>query len=376
MTLRDRVQIPPATRHIALPSPFPMRRGGVLTGATLAYERWGELSPARDNVVVILTGLSPSAHAASSPEDPSTGWWEQIIGPAKAIDTQRWHVICFNSLGSCKGSTGPASINPATGRPYRLDFPDLSVEDIAAAVGAALDAMGIGEVRAVIGPSMGGMSILAFVGLYPGRAPNLLSVSSAAGCDPFAIGIRSLQRELIWSDPGFANGDYGDVREVLNGMRLARKLGVLSYRGAEEFRFRFGRQRIAPERRKPGRFAPEFEIERYLDGHADRFSPNFDPVCYLQLSRAMDWFDFAEHGDGDLVEAARRSGVRHAGVIGVTTDILFPLSAQEELAQAFREAGATVQFAALPSPQAHDAFLVDMERFAPQIARFMRVCRG
>ncbi|MDE3073559.1 MAG: alpha/beta fold hydrolase, partial [Pseudomonadota bacterium] len=185
---------PDARRYLALPSPFAMKRGGALHGARVAYETWGELGPARDNAVLILTGLSPSAHAAANADDPTPGWWEAMIGPGKAIDTSRWFVICVNSLGSDKGSTCPASINPATGRAYRLSFPELALEDVANAAHAVVGSLGIARLACLIGCSMGGMSALAYMLLHPGSVRAHISVDTAPQAQPFAIAIRSLQR--------------------------------------------------------------------------------------------------------------------------------------------------------------------------------------
>lgn len=357
-----------ATRFFDLPSPFSLRRGGTLSHARLAFETWGAPDAGASNAILILTGLSPSAHAASSAGDPSPGWWEAMIGPGKAIDTNRWFVICVNSLGSCKGSTGAASENPATGNPYRLSFPDLCLEDIAVSSHALLQHLGVTSLRALIGPSMGGMSCLAFAVLYPGFAPNVLLISTAPHSLPFATAIRSLQRECIRSDPHWLDGNYERDAWPEKGFRLARKLGMVTYRSAQEWRGRFGRKRVgdAPSTS----FGREFEVEAYLDAHADRFVGSFDPNCYLYLSRAMDWFDLADHG-GAVDIALGRMKVRRALVIGVPSDILFPIEQQREIAEGLRAAGAVVDFHALPSIQGHDSFLVDFERFAPPVADFL-----
>ena len=375
--------VPPGTRFVALPSPFAFKRGGELHGARMAFETWGELNAARDNAVLILTGLSPNAHAASSQENAEPGWWEAMLGPGKYIDTSRHFVICVNSLGSCKGSTGAASINPATGEPYRLEFPDLSIEDGARAAKHVVDSLGIARLACVIGNSMGGMTALAYLLLHPGSARSHINVSGSAQALPFSIAIRSLQREAIRLDPSWNNGDYSDAAYPENGMRIARKLGVVTYRSAMEWDGRFGRVRLDAECREDDPFGPEFEVERYLEGHARRFVRQFDPNCYLYLSRSMDWFDAAEYAPGadaaagapgdplaGIARAAR--GLARALVIGVETDILFPLQQQEQLADGLRAGGCPdVSFAALPSPQGHDAFLVDIARFDPAIRGFL-----
>ncbi|MHA6203153.1 homoserine O-acetyltransferase MetX [Dyella soli] len=360
-----------ARRYFALPSPFAMKRGGELHGARVAFETWGELNPARDNAVLILTGLSPSAHAASNAEDPSAGWWEAMIGPGKAIDSSRWFVICVNSLGSDKGSTCAASVNPATGEPYRLDFPELSLEDVANAAHAAVSGLGIEQLACLIGCSMGGMSALAYMVLHPGSVRAHISVDTAPQAQPFAIAIRSLQREAIRLDPHWNHGRYDADSYPEDGMSIARKLGVITYRSAMEWNGRFARIRLDPEQRDDNPFGLEFEVESYLEGHAQRFVHTFDPNSYLYLSRASDWFDIAEYGEGSIMEGLRRIRIEQAMVIGVSTDILFPLEQQEQIAEGLRAAGAAVEFVALDSPQGHDAFLVDIPNYSRAIGGFL-----
>lgn len=360
-----------ARQYFNLSPEFRMKRGGVLNGAQLAYETWGTLSVQRDNAVLILTGLSPSAHAASSAGDPSPGWWEEMLGPGKPIDTKRWFVICVNTLGSCKGSTGPASIDPQTGRAYRIDFPMLSLEDAANAAHELVRGLGIAQLACLVGNSMGGMTALAYLSLHRGSVRAHLSISTAPQAQPFAIAIRSLQREAIRLDPKWNQGNYDDEHYPEAGMSIARKLGVITYRSAMEWVGRFARIRLDSDEREDEPFGVEFQIESYLAAHADRFVRSFDPNCYLYLSRASDWFDISEHGQGNARAALAAIDVERALVIGVSTDILFPLSQQEEIAEGLRAGGAEVEFVALDSPQGHDAFLVDIEGFGGRIAPFM-----
>jgi len=368
--------MPDARRYFDLPSPFPMKRGGALAGATLAYETWGTLDANRSNAVFVLTGLSPSAHAASNADDPSPGWWEGMIGPGKYIDTNRWFVICANTLGSCKGSTGPASMNPATGELYRLEFPDLTLEDVANASFALVRGLGIEKLACLIGNSMGGMSGLAYLVQHPGSTRSHVSVSTAPTAQPFAIAIRSLQREAIRLDPAWRNGHYDDAHYPEAGMSIARKLGVITYRSAMEWVGRFARIRLESDERDEEPFAVEFQIESYLAGHARRFVRSFDPNSYLYLSRASDWFDIGEYApsksaNGDAAKALASIRLERACVIGVSTDILFPLTQQQQIADGFSAGGAEVDFVALDSPQGHDSFLVDIPRFGEPIARLL-----
>ena len=344
-----------------------MRLGGELQDVQVAYESWGNLNQAKDNVLLLFTGLSPSAHAASSGEDPAPGWWEEMLGPDKSIDTNRFHVICVNSLGSCFGSSGPASVDPRTGKPYGPAFPTLTLEDVATAAHKLLLSLGIERVRVVMGPSMGGMSALAYVLMHPGSAEVLVSISSATHSEPFSIAVRSLQRELIRSDGAWAGGHYPPGEGPREGMRLARKLGMISYRSAKEWLERFGRER-ASAGAEP--FGPEFEVEAYLESRAEAFVGSFDPNSYLYLSRAMDLFDVADHG-GSVDKALSRLRLRKALVVGVDSDILFPLHQQQALAEALSRAGVETRFVDLPSKQGHDSFLVDMEHFRPAIGEFL-----
>jgi len=360
-----------ARRYHPLPSPFPMKRGGQLHGARVAYETWGQLDESKSNALLILTGLSPSAHAASNDEDPSDGWWEAMIGPGRAIDTSKYYVICVNSLGSDKGSTCPASIDPATGQAYRLTFPELSLEDVANAAHSAVSALGITQLDCLIGCSMGGMSALAYMALHPGSARRHISVDTAPQAQPFAIAIRSLQREAIRLDPNWNNGQYDDDHYPEHGMSIARKLGVITYRSAMEWNGRFARIRLEPEDREGEPFGFEFQVESYLEGHARRFTRTFDPNSYLYLSRASDWFDIAEHGQGSVEKGLARIKLEEALVIGVSTDILFPLEQQEQIATGLRNTGVRVEFVALDSPQGHDAFLVDIENYSRAIGGFL-----
>ncbi len=353
-----------AIKRYQIEGEFRMRRGTIVS-PIVAYETWGTLNETASNAVLLFTGLSPSAHAASSIEDPSSGWWEDMIGPGKPIDSNRYYVICVNSLGSCFGSTGPASIDPETNRHYRLDFPVLCLEDVASAAAAVLDALGIERLNAVVGASMGGMTALAFCLLFPGRSGGLISISSAARSLPFSIAIRSLQREIVRSDPAWQDGLYPFDAPPATGMRLARKLGMISYRSAEEWTERFGRERAAGD--YDGPFGIDFEVESYLQAHADKFVGAFDPNCYLYLSRAMDLFDATDHG-GSLKQGLSRVSLDWALVIGVESDFLFPVEQQEELAIGLKEHVADVEFRRMDSRQGHDSFLVDMDRFRPAIA--------
>ncbi len=358
-------------RHYAtMPDPFPMWRGGELHGARIAYESWGQLNEARDNAILLFTGLSPSAHAASSNADPSDGWWQRMVGPGLAIDTDQFFVVCVNSLGSCFGSTGPDSDDPATGKPYRLSFPDLSVEDIARAGYETVRSLGVERLNAVAGPSLGGMVVLAYAALFPGATRRLISISGTSAAAPFAIALRSIQREAITSDPEWRNGNYAADHPPRSGMRLARKLGTVTYRSAAEWQQRFDREPIRPDMKKDDPFASEFAVQGYLEAQAARFVTSFDANCYLYLSRSMDRFDLGKHGNPEVVLA--RAGIQQALVIGVESDLLFAISEQRALARTLHAAGVDTRFAPLQCIEGHDSFLIDIERFGREIRSFLQ----
>jgi homoserine O-acetyltransferase/O-succinyltransferase len=359
-----------ARRYASLPDPFPMWKGGALHGGRVAYETWGTLNEARDNAILLFTGLSPSAHAAASAADTSEGWWDGMVGPKLAIDTERYFVICVNSLGSCFGSTGPASPDPATQQPYRLSFPDLSVEDIARAGYETVRALGITRLEAVMGPSLGGMVVLAYCALVPQGARRLICISGTAAAAPFAIALRSIQREIITSDPAWQNGSYASSAPPALGQRLARKLGTVTYRSAAEWQLRFGREPIRADMRNAGPFASEFAVQGYLETLAQRFVVAFDANCYLYLSRAMDRFDLAAHGDP--VAVFRRAKLESALVIGVQSDLLFSVSEQQAVAGFLAAAGVQTRFAPLSCIEGHDAFLVDLATFGSEIRGFLQ----
>lgn len=363
--------MPPASRIMRIADDFRFKRGGTLSEVQLAYETWGQRNDEDNNTVLLFGGLSASAHAAASADDPQPGWWDWMIGPGKPIDTNIYHVVCVNHLGSCFGSTSPASLDPQTGLPYALDFPELSVEDMAHSAQALISALGVPALHTVLGVSLGGMVALSYAVAFPGQVERLVSVSSALRAEAAAIAVRSLQREIVRNDPAWRAGRYAGTPGPRNGMRLARKLGLISYRSAGEFRARFGHDRLPDALRHDEAFAAEYQVESYLDANARKFVACFDANCYLYLSRAMDWFDVAGFEGTDEASLSRIRAHR-ALVIGVESDTLYPLHQQRALADLLCELGRDVEFVAMPSIQGHDAFLVDRDRFAPVLGDFFK----
>jgi homoserine O-acetyltransferase len=364
-------------RRIALPSPFRLTTGGELVGAAVAVETYGELNAARDNAILIFTGLSASAHAAAHAADPSPGWWDSMIGPGRALDTDRYFVVAVNSLGSCFGSTGPASLDPRSNQRYGGDFPEMRVEDIARASQAAVDSLGIDTLLAAVGCSLGGMTVLAHAALFPGRARGLVSISGAMAANAAAIATRSLQREMV----GSLLKAGADRALVEQAMRWARKVGILSYVGTDLLEQRFGRAQTEPYAGRGS--GTDFEVESWLEHLAQKFVKQFDPWSYWTISRAMDLFDFGAFGaapsvdglqhraDSDTAAAARTLDVERALVIGVREDLLFPVEQQREMGQVLGEAGVECEYVELSSPYGHDAFLTESALFTPVLAEYL-----
>jgi len=355
---------------------FKMKRGGQLSNLHIAYETWGELNKDKSNVIVIFTGLSANSHVTSSQSDQTPGWWETMVGDGKAIDTKKYHVICINTLGSCFGSTSPVSINKKTSQPYRLTFPELTVEDMADASRLLLKKIGINKIHILIGPSLGGMKALAFSILHNTVADNMILISTATQALPFAIALRSLQREVIRKDPLWSNGFYSYEKPPLNGVRIARKIGMTSYRSANEWVQRFGRKKSVENKINQNTFGIEntsfeFEIESYLEHQAVKFQNIFDANCYLYLSRAMDWFDVANLGKSSL-DAFSKINVNKALVLGVDTDVLFPPQQQKEISENLSLSNVKVEYKELSCIQGHDSFLVDTGIFAKEINTFIK----
>ena len=347
---------------------FKMRHGGELNQAILAYETWGELNANKDNAVLILTGLSVDSHAASHGEGDTDGWWEYMLGPGKAIDTNKWFVICASSLGSCKGSTGPCSNNSATRQPYKFTFPDLTLEDIANSSFEMVQSLDIEKLACVIGPSMGGMTALALILQHPHASHHMINIAAGCYSEPFSTAIRSLQREAILKDVNFNNGNYSSDQWPRQGMKQARKLGMLSYRSAQEWKERFPRSL----RQRPHQpFGIEFPVEGYLEHHAEKFVHQFDPISYIYLSRAMDWFDAFDYNKSDLHNPFTEVKLDTALIVGAQSDLLFPQSQQGEIAALLNDIGCQAEINITDSIQGHDSFLVDQDNYSAIINKYL-----
>ncbi|WFD41417.1 homoserine O-acetyltransferase [Malassezia psittaci] len=398
---------------------FELDYGGALPSFQIAYETWGSLNEARDNAILLHTGLSASSHAASTDKNPAKGWWEDFIGPGKALDTNRFYVICTNVLGSCFGSTGPSSPCPQDGEPYATRFPILSIFDMIRAQFLLLDHLGIDRLYASIGSSMGGMQSIAATHLYPTRVNKMASISGTARSAPSGIALRYAQRSVLMADANWNRGFYYGSDQMLphTGMKLARQIATITYRSGPEWEQRFGRIRRTSNRdlaiaeaRIPA-LCPDFLVETYLDHQGEQFCLKYDANSLIYISKSMDLFDMSDdalahlgetralvHGnDGNLpvssdqiqdlpdtsqssktqrkhISTISNPGAHHyvpslarglsrlrdvpTLIIGVQSDILFPVEQQRELAECLRMNGnRSVMYYELDAPHGHDSFL-------------------
>lgn len=344
-------------------------RKGILPEMDIAYETWGELNEAKDNAVIICAGLSASSHAKSHKDNPNAGWWEKFVGPGCAVDTDHFFVICTNNLGGCYGSTGPSSINPLTGKPYSSTFPIMSVEDMVRAQFLLLDHLGIQQLHGSVGSSLGGMMSLTSAVLFPDRVKRAVSISSCVRSHPSSIAMRYLQRKAVMTDPNWQKGYYyGTGSYPQMGMKLAREIATLTYRSGPEWDERFGRKRV-DEAEEPS-LCPHFMIENYLEHQGENFAYKIDPNTLLYISKAMDLFDLGETF-GSLHAALARVTCPMM-VIGVQTDILFPVWQQRELAQVLQESGNNaVTYYELNSLFGHDTFLLDLNGVGAGVKGFL-----
>ena len=361
-----------AKKSVIIEPPFIFKNGSVFSDPlTIVYETLGTLNTKKNNAILVTTGLSPSAHIASTADDSSPGWWENIVGKDKPIDTNEYFVICVNSLGSCFGSSGPSSKDPESGKRYRLSFPEISIEDIASSIKPVIDGLGIERLKAIVGPSMGGMTALSLINQYPNIANELVLISAASSSRPFSIALRSLQRSMITSDPDWKEGNYNVDDLPLEGMKHARFLGMITYRSPTEWNKRFGRKLIQNIAEGADLFGNRFQIQDYLKRRSDDFISDFDPNSYLYLSNAIDAFDFAEDPH-DIGEKVANLDLNRILIIGVEEDYIFPFQCQEDLYNAFSNQKYSVELLKLPSINGHDSFLVDHENFGSALAKFFK----
>jgi homoserine O-acetyltransferase/O-succinyltransferase len=380
------------TQFLDLPNPLRLDCGRELHPIRVAYETYGTLSPARDNVILVCHALSGDAHAAGFTTAPSAastrdgfraeerdgsagrglGWWDGMIGPGKAFDTDRFFVVSTNLLGGCRGTTGPSSINPVTRRPYGSDFPVITVADLVRTERAVLNELGITRLAAVAGGSLGGMQALEWAVLYGDQVDAIIPIASTHALHPQGVAWNAIARSAITADPDWQQGHYyGTGRAPSAGMGVARMVGHITYLSADSLNDKFGRRLQFSDDIRYTLTEPEFEVENYLRHQADSFVKRFDANTYLYTSRALSYFDLArQHGGGRLTEAVRSVSARTL-LIAFSSDWLYPPSGSEDLAAALRATGKRVDLHVIDAPYGHDCFLLEEGRQTPMIQEFL-----
>jgi len=351
--------------------PFDLERGGRLPQVTVAYETYGRLSPRRDNAVLICHALSGDSHVARHDPDDNAGWWDIVVGPGKPIDTDRFFVICPNILGGCRGTTGPNSVNPATGRPFGGDFPAITVGDLVRAQRMLIDHLGIERLLAVLGGSLGGHMTLDWATRYPDRLSGAVALATSARITSQALAFDVVGRNAIVRDPAYHDGQYYDKPEQPRvGLALARMLAHITYLSREAMMQRFGADRLAP-RDIQTEFETQFSVGSYLAYQGDRFGERFDANSYLTLTTAMDLFDLGDDPQ-KLAEALRPSGCRWL-LISYSSDWLFPRFQSRGLVDALIADDKPVSYCNVQSSCGHDAFLLpdDLDRYGELIRAFL-----
>jgi homoserine O-acetyltransferase len=358
---------------VATPAdPLHLESGDRLAEVVLCYETWGELAPDGSNAILICHALTGDSHAAGrySPADQRPGWWDAAIGPGKAIDTDRYFVLCSNVLGGCQGSTGPASINPATGEPWGPDFPVVTVRDMVRAQARLLDRLGIRRLKAVIGGSLGGMQALEWATEFPDRMEGVIAIGGAGRFHPQGIAFNEVQRQAILGDPDYNGGRYYGGPGPRHGLATARMLGMITYRSDASMWTQFGRE-VRPGRpvfARPDELS--FQVESYLRHQGEALVRRFDANAYLYLTRAMDLMDLGR-GRAEGYEGAHGRIKARLLSVGINSDLLFPTYLQQETVDLVRRAGGQADYIEMDSPWGHDAFLVEFAQIAAPIARFL-----
>jgi homoserine O-acetyltransferase len=352
--------------------PFQLESGATLGPVTVAYETYGRLNAERSNAVLILHALSGSQHAAGlhSPTDPKPGWWDSCIGPGKAFDTERFFVICSNVLGSCYGSTGPASIDPSTGKPYGLRFPVVTIGDMVRAQVQLIDYLGIDKLLCVAGGSMGGMQVLEWAAHHPERVRAAIPLATTARHSPMLIAFSEVGRQAIYADPAWNHGDYYDKPQKPDaGLAVARMVGHITYLSEQSMHKKFGR-RLNGRERYGYEFQTEFEVENYLKYNGNNFTRRFDANSYLYVTKAMDYFDLSQPS-GSLAAAFANSSRLKYLVVSFTSDWLYPSYHAKELVSALTATGADVTYLDIESTWGHDAFLLEVDTMTDLLGSFL-----
>jgi homoserine O-acetyltransferase len=345
--------------------------GESLGPITLAYETYGQLNAERNNAILICHALSGDSHVAGyyTPEDVAPGWWDECVGPGKAFDTNKYFVICSNVIGGCQGSTGPSSINPATGKPYGLSFPMITIGDMVRAQTHLVDHLGIEKLLTVAGGSMGGMQVLEWASRHPKRVRSAIPIATTARHSPMLIAFSEVGRQAIYADPNWKNGDYYEGTHPDAGLAVARMVGHITYLSEDSMHQKFGRRLQAREHFGYD-FETDFAIESYLRYNGQRFTERFDANSFLYVTKALDYFDLA-NGYDKLTQAFTNNTDLTYLVLSFTSDWLYPAYHAKELVSALTAAGADVTYLNIESTWGHDAFLLEVDTMTKLLRQFL-----
>ena len=357
------------SQTLTLPASLPLDGGGELTRVELAFETYGELNADRSNAILLCHALTGDQYVASPhPITGKPGWWERMVGPGKPIDTDRFHIICANVIGSCMGSTGPAS-EASDGHPYAMRFPVITIRDMVRAHIGLLDMLDIETLHAVVGGSMGGMQALSLAANWPDRARRVLVIASTSRHSAQNIAFHELGRQAIMADPRWQEGSYYGGDGPDNGLAVARMAAHITYLSEEALTGKFGRNLQDREAKSFG-FDADFQVESYLRYQGSGFTRRFDANSYLYITRAMDYFDLAEEHGGKLADAFTGTDARFC-LVSFDSDWLYPTSESRHVVHALNAAGAAVSFVELSAPHGHDSFLLDVPALDRVIGGFL-----
>lgn len=358
-------------QNFQLPEPLALDCGRTLKGVNIRYETVGTLAPDRSNAILITHALSGDAHVCGrhTPEDPKPGWWDELVGPGKAIDTNRYFVICSNVLGSCAGSTGPRSVNPDTGNPYNLDFPVITIRDMVRAQRYLIDYLGIEKLLSVVGGSMGGMQAMEWAINYPDRLDSAVPIATTSQLSPQSIAFDWVGREAIKYDPNWNNGNYSADHVPDRGLAAARMLAHITYLSDESMSLKFGRD-LQDADSYSFDFHRDFAVESYLEHQGRRFVERFDANSYFYITRAMDYFDLAARAGEDLAKAFSTATAAFL-VVSFSSDWLFPTVESRKIVNALLKNRLNVSFCEIKSAYGHDAFLLEADVLGPMLRDFL-----
>ncbi len=358
-------------RRVTLPGPLRLDGGVLLSPVEVAYETYGALAADGGNAILICHALTGDQHVASThPITGKPGWWTRMIGPGKPIDPARHFIVCANVLGSCMGSSGPATVNPATGAPWGMSFPVITIRDMVRAQAMLLDHLGVQRLKAVVGGSMGGMQALSWPATFPDRVEAAVVIASTARHSAQNIAFHEVGRQAVMADPRWNGGAYYEGEPPASGLAVARMAAHITYLSEEGLTEKFGRKLQAREAKTFG-FDADFQVESYLRHQGLSFVDRFDANAYLYITRAMDYFDLAEEHGGVLANAFRETKARFC-LVSFDTDWLYPTRDSRSIVHALNAAGAPVSFVELSSPFGHDAFLLEAPELNRVVDGFLR----